>query len=185
MRRLIPQSLYRLRSSLRGLCRNLRGESGGALVEVALIVSLLGLPLLLGSTDMATVIYDSIEIENAAHSGAMYGMQGTCCILATQQMIAAAQSEAADFGSKLTVTPTSYYACSSSQASPTWTGTSQQIDSISLATAKSNCTGASGHVLAFVKVVASAPVPLPFHCCGLASSLTVTRASVMESEELP
>jgi hypothetical protein len=131
------------------------------------------------------VIYDSIEIENAAHAGAMYGMQGTCCITQTALMTTAAQNEASDFGANLTVTPTSYYACSAAQASPTWTGPANMIESISLATAKSNCTGTSGHVLAFVKVVASAPVALPIRCCGLPTSITVARSSVMESEELP
>lgn len=177
---------------LRGSCNGLlalreivQADCGSALVELALVVSIMGLPLLLGSVDLGTLIYSSIEIENAAHAGAMFGMQGNCCILQTQQMIAAAQNEAADFGANLTVTPTSYYACSASQAGSTWAGPGNMIDSTSLATAKSNCTGASGHVLAFSKVVASAPVRLPFRCCGLPASVTLSRASVMQSQGLP
>jgi Flp pilus assembly protein TadG len=185
MRCKISHCFHGLRRDLPALCSELRAECGSALVELALVVSLLGLPLLLGATDMGILIYDSIEITNAAHAGAMFGMQGNCCILQTSQMITAAQNEASDFGTNLTVTPTSYYACSASQASPTWTGTGNVIDSTSLATAKSNCTGASGHVLAFVKVVASAPITLPFQCCGLPTSVTLSRTSVMEAEELP
>jgi hypothetical protein len=185
MLRHVAQCLDRLRRGVRVRRCDWRAECGGALVEVALIVSLLGLPLLLGSADLATLIYGSIEIDNAAHAGAMFGMQGTCCILQTAQMTSAAQNEAADFGTNLTVTPTSYYACSAAQASPTWTGTAHVIDSTSLAAAKTHCTGASGHVLAFVKVVTSAPITLPFHCCGLPASVTMSGSSVMESEELP
>lgn len=160
-------------------------EAGSALVELALMVSILGVPLLLGTSAVGILTYDSIEIANAAHAGAMYGMQGNCCILQTAQMISAAQNEAPDFGTNLTVTPTSYYVCSASQASPTWTGAGNMIDSSSLATAKTNCVGDAGHVLAFVKVVASAPVTIPFSCCGLPSSITMTGQSVMEAEELP
>jgi hypothetical protein len=179
------KSFRRLRSGLVALRELVRADCGSALVELGLVVSILGLPVLLGSTDIATLIYGSIEIENAAHAGAMYGMQGTCCILQTAAITTAAQNEAADFGTKLTVTPTSYYACSASQGGTQWTGTGNVIDSTSLATAKTNCTGTSGHVLSFVKVVASAPITLPFHCCGLPSSVTLRRTSVMESQDLP
>jgi hypothetical protein len=185
MRRTASQCWRGLRSGLSALRKIVEADCGSALVELALVVSIMGLPLLLGSVDIATLTYSSIEIENAAHAGAMFGMQGDCCILQTQQMISAAQNEAADFGANLTVTPTSYYACSASQAGPAWTGAGNMIDSLSLATAKSMCTGASGHVLAFVKVVASAPVHLPFRCCGLPVSINLSRASVMESQELP
>ncbi len=185
MRRRMARFLFRFRLGLPALRRHLQDECGGAFIEVALIVSILGLPLILGSVHIGTVLYDSIEIENAAHAGALYGMQGDCCTLQTAQMIVAAQNEASDLGANLAVTPTSYYACSAAQAGPVWTSMSGIIDATSLATAKTNCTGANGHVLAFVKVVASAPVPLPFHCCGLPTSITVTRASVMESEQLP
>jgi Flp pilus assembly protein TadG len=175
------QFLWRLLS----LRARTQGEDGGALVELALIAPFIIFPLMLAALDLGALSYNSIQISNAAHVAALYGMQGTCCVLQTSQMQTVAQNEAPAFGSNLTVTPTSYYACSASQASPTWTGPLNVIDSTSLATAKSNCTGASGHVLAFVMVTTSAPVPLPFHCCGITGSVTVKGKSVMEVEELP
>jgi len=41
-------------------CRGLGGESGNALVELALAFSLLGIPLLLGTVEMGYVVYDSV-----------------------------------------------------------------------------------------------------------------------------
>jgi len=154
----------------------LRGDSGSSLVETALIMSVFGVPLLFGTVDTATVIYRSIEISNAAHAGAMYGMQSASYANQATQMTTAAQAEASDFGSNLTVTPSMYFACSAAQS-----GTQYTV----LATANTNCTGSLGHTLAFVKVIASAPVTLPLTCCGLPASITVSRTSVMEVEGLP
>jgi Flp pilus assembly protein TadG len=185
MRRYISRYFRKLLEQHLAPCIPLRDERGSALVELALMISILGVPLLLGTSAVGVLAYDSIEITNAAHAAAMYGMQGNCCILQTAQMVTIAQGEASHFGTNLTVTPTSYYACSASQAGPTWTGTSGVVDDTSLATAKTNCTGSAGHVLAFVKVVASTPVSVPFSCCGFPSSITLSSQSVMEAEELP
>jgi len=154
----------------------LRGDAGGALVELALILSFFGVPLLLGTADFAKLTYASIEIANAAHAGAMYGIQSTTFASQSTQITTAAQNEASDFGTNLIVTPTVFYACSASQASPTYTV---------LTTARTNCTGANGYVVEFVKVVVSAPVTLPFSCCGITSPVTLANTSVMEVEGLP
>jgi Flp pilus assembly protein TadG len=161
---------------LRARCGFLRGDGGSSLVETALILSIFGVPLLLGTVDMGTVIYRSIEISNAAHAGALYGMQSASYAAQTTQITSAAQAEAADFGTNLNVTPSMYFACSAAQS-----GTQYTV----LATANTNCTGSLGHTLAFVQVVASAPVTLPFSCCKLPASITVSRTSVMEVEGLP
>ncbi len=172
----MTRGLHGFLPSLWAVCRGLRGEGGSSLVETALILSVFGVPLLLGAADAATVIYRSIEISNAAHAGAMYGMQSASYATQTSQMTTAAQAEASDFGTNLTVTPTMYFACSAAQG-----GTSYTV----LATANTNCTGSLGHTLAYVKVIASAPVALPFTCCGFSGSITVSRTSVMEVEGLP
>lgn len=116
-------------------CRGLGGEGGNALVEVALIASLLGVPLLLGTGEMGYVVYDSIEISNAAHAAALYGMQSSTFASDTAGMKTAAQNEATDFGAALTATPTSYYACSSAIGGTQYTGGSAQ------ANATAACTG--------------------------------------------
>ena len=167
---------FRCLPSLRARSRGLGSERGSSLVETALVISVFGVPLLLGSFDIATLLYGSIEIANAAHAGAMYGMQSASYATQTAQMTTAAQSEASDFGANLTVTPAMYFACSAAQGGTQYT---------TLAAANTNCTGSAGHTLAYVKVVASAPVSLPFHCCGLPVTVTVSRSSVMEVEGLP
>jgi Flp pilus assembly protein TadG len=176
MNRFIPTCFKARWWELRARRGFLRGDGGSALVETALMLSIFGVPLLLGTVDMATVIYRSIEISNAAHAGAMYGMQSASYANQTAQMTTVAQAEATDFGTNLNVTPTMYFACSAAQS-----GTQYTV----LATANASCTGSLGHTLAFVQVVASAPVTLPFTCCGLPASITVSRTSVMEVEGLP
>lgn len=160
-------------------------ERGSALLELAIVVPVIFLPLMLAAVDLGVIASDSIQISSAAHAGALYGMQGTCCVLQTSLMQTAAQNEAPSFGTNLIVTPTSYYACSASQASPTWANAQNVIDSTSLAAARATCTGVNGHVLAFVKVTTSAAAPMPFHCCGIAATITLSGKSVMEVEELP
>ena len=44
-------------------------DAGSALIELALMVGLLGVPLLLGTGEIAPLVYDSAEITNAAHAG--------------------------------------------------------------------------------------------------------------------
>lgn len=50
-------------------------EDGSALVELALSLPLLSL-MLLGAVEFARVAYASIEVTNAAHSGALYAASG-------------------------------------------------------------------------------------------------------------
>ena len=176
MNQFISWCLHACLPGIRARSGVLCDDSGSSLVETALLVSIFGVPLLFGTVVTATVLYRSIEITNAAHSGVMYGMQSASYANQTTQIATAAQAEASDFGTNLTVTPTMYLACSAAQS-----GTSYTL----LATANTSCTGSLGHTLAFVKVVASAPVTLPFTCCGLPASITVSRTSVMEVEGLP
>jgi len=122
---------------------------------------------------MAVLIYSSIEIANAAHAGVMYGMTAPNLAADTANITLAAQNEASDFGANLTVTPTAYYACATDQ------GGAQYASSTAATTA---CTGTGNSSLEYVQVVVSAPVTLPFSCCGLKSPVTLTRSSVMEVE---
>ena len=155
----------------------LRGESGNALVEVALICSLLGVPLLLGTGEMGYVVYDSIEISNAAHAASLYGMQSATFASDTAGMRTAAQNEATDFGAALTVTPTSYWACSSAIGGTQYTGGSAQTN------ANAACTGGTNHALEFVQVNTSATVTPLVHCPGLPTSFALSGSSVMEVEQ--
>jgi Flp pilus assembly protein TadG len=149
-------------------------EAGGALVEIALCIPLIGAPLLIGTVETGMVLYDSIEISNAAHAGTAYGMMSSTFAADSAGMTAAAKGEAADLGSLITVTPTTYFACSQSVAGTQYT---------TQAGANSACTGTSNHSLEFVQVNTSAAVPVPFRVPGLPNSYNLTATSVMEVEE--
>jgi len=164
----------RIASTLRQFIRR---EDGNSLVELALILSLFAAPLLFATTQAAILIYDSIEISNAAHVATMYGMQGLSYASDNTQMIAAAQAEASDFGTSLTVIPTTYYACSAAIAGTHYSGANAQIN------ATSACTGASNHPLQFVQVTTRKSITPLTHFAGLPASVTLTGFSVMEVEE--
>jgi Flp pilus assembly protein TadG len=163
-----------LARSLRVLARLRQEQSGNAVLEIGMVVAIFVPPLLVGTAETATVIYASIEVANAAHAAALYGMQSSTFAASTSGMQTAGQAEAADFGTALTVTPTVYYACSSALAGTTYT-------TQSLATTA--CTGSGNHALEFVKVVASISVTPTFHFVGIAKTYALTSTSVMGVEE--
>jgi Flp pilus assembly protein TadG len=180
--------LCRLRnwlSCIPARCRELRGESGQALVEMMFMIGVIGVPLLLVTTDLATIVYASIEVSNAAHAGTMCGMASATAASQTSTITTAAQNEAADFStSNLTITPTTYYACSSAEGGTQYTGTGNQVNSTALNNVSAVCpSGAANHYLEFVQVVVSATVTPPFHCPGTPSTYTLNSTSVMEVEQ--
>ena len=154
--------------------REFRSERGDAAVELALVMALMGPVLLLGTTDLATVAYCSIEVTSAAHAGAMYGMRSGTYASSTSGMTTAAQAEAADFGTNLTVTPTTFYACSAAINGTTYTTQSA---------ANTGCTGSGNHALQFVQVLTSGTVTPMVHFPALPASYLVSGTSIMEVEE--
>jgi Flp pilus assembly protein TadG len=155
----------------RRLCTD---NNGSALIELALALSLVGLPLFFGTIYTGVLVFDNIEIANAAHAGAMYGMQSSTYASDAAGMTAAAQAETPDLANGLVVTPITFYACS---AAIDGTQYSTQQD------ATTACTGGSNHALEFVKVTASY-VATPFaRIAGMQQSVTVSSVSVMEVEE--
>jgi Flp pilus assembly protein TadG len=149
----------------------LRRDTGDALVELALLMSFFLVPLLLGTTDMAVLVYDSIEISNAAHAGAITGMLTSVQAEDNSAIISAAQAEASDFlPANVSVTPTTYYVCNTTQGGTQYA---------TLSAANSACASPS-YPLEFVQVVVSAPGTVVFHCCGIPTSTTLSGKSVME-----
>ncbi|SEG17605.1 TadE-like protein [Bryocella elongata] len=149
-------------------------ERGAAAIELALVMCLFCPIVLFGTADLASISYDSIEVASAAHAGALYGAQSTTFASNTSAIQSAAQAEAADFGTNLTVTPTIFYACSSAINGTQYT---------SQATATSNCTGSGNHVLEFVQVNTSVTVNAPFHLPAIATSYTLHGQAILEVEE--
>lgn len=163
------------RSLITRLRKRLMNDAGNAALELALTFGIFGVPLLLGTSEMALLIYDSIEVSNSAHAGAMYGMMSSTFASNSPGIIAAAQAEAADFGTKLTVTPTTYYACSNAV-----NGTQYSTESAASAVCPAN---ASNHYLQFVNVVSSVNITSPIQCPGLPKTWAVSGSSVMEVQE--
>ena len=164
---LLPRRLVRFIAAM-------RSDSGSSLLEVAIILAFLGGPLAVGTAESAFLVYDSIEISNAAHAGAMYGMTSNTNASNSAAITTAAQDEATDFGTNLSVTPTVFYACSQA-ISGTQYATS--------ASASSACTGSGDHPLEFIQVAVSDSVTPPVHLPVLPSTYTLTSTSVMEVEE--
>jgi Flp pilus assembly protein TadG len=156
---------------VRLLCRE---DCGSALIELALALSLVGLPLLLGTIYTGVLLFDEIEISNAAHAGALYGMQSSTFASDSAGITSATQTEAPDLGTGLSVTPTVFYACSSAID-----GTQYSTQSA----ANTACTGGWNHALEFVQVTATY-VATPFASIpGMQRTVTLSSVSVMEVEE--
>jgi Flp pilus assembly protein TadG len=160
--------------AMRATGRLFRGRSGSSTIELALIMVCLGVPLMLGTAEVGFLVYDSIEISNAAHAGAMYGMQSNTNASNTSAITTAAQTEASDFGTNLTVTPSVFWVCSTAES-----GTQYSTSSA----ATTACTGSGNHPLEYLQVSVSAPATPPIHFPGLPASYTLSGNSIMEVEE--
>lgn len=154
--------------------RFLRHQQANALVELAVFLSLLGIPLLLGTVYTSGLILGDIQITNAAHTAALYAMTSSTFAQNNSGIIAAARAEAPGFGTGLSVTPSIFYACSAALS-----GTRYSTQSA----ANSACTGGTNHSLEFVQVIASATVTPPCQIPPLPPSATLSSVSIMEVEE--
>jgi Flp pilus assembly protein TadG len=143
-------------------------------LELALVLSIFGVPLLLGTIETGVLLFNYSEIANAAHVGAVYGMKSSTFANDSSGIIAAGQAEAYTLGAALTVTPLIYYACSAALDGTHYSDS---------AGATAACTGGSNHSLQFIQVTASASVTPPTHLPGLPASFTMQSVSVMEVQE--
>ena len=177
MNRLSAVSFRLRRPGILALWGDLCAESGDAIIELALVIGFLFVPVILGLTDMGTLMYGYTEISSAAHAGAMVGMPNSTDASSTNSAITtAARAEASFFpSSSVTVTPTPYWVCNTAQGGTQYTGTNAQTN------ANAACTSPE-YALEFIQVTVSAPLTLPFHCCGLPASTTLTSTAVMEVE---
>jgi len=154
--------------------RVLADEAGNALIELALVLSLLGIPLLTGTIYFGELLLDSTIVTNAAHAGAEYGMVSSTFAEDSSGIVTAAQEEATGLGVTLNVTPTMYYACSTAIGGTTY---STQV------AANTACTGGTSHSLQFIKVATSATVTPAYAFAGLSKTVTLNSVSVQEVEE--
>ena len=152
----------------------LRESSGNALVELALVFSFLGVPLLLGTIQSGWLLYDHLEITNAAHVGALYGMRSSTFASDANGITAAARAEAPELGTSLAIASTVFYACS---------GALDGTQYASQSAADTACTSGLTRDLQFVQVDASVSVTPMAHIPGLPTTYTLRSRSVMEVQE--
>jgi Flp pilus assembly protein TadG len=167
----------------------LREESGNALVEMALFFTFIGIPMLIGTAQMGILIYDQIEVSNAANAGDIFGTYMSGVAGDTAKITAAAQAEASDFPSTslgnsiLTVVPTIFFYCAGAVGSNTpATASGATPPYTDLPTATAACSGPDtpNEVIEFLQVQTSATVTPLIHLPGLPSSITLTGNAVME-----
>jgi Flp pilus assembly protein TadG len=154
--------------------RLLRAEDGSALIEMGLTIALFAAPLLLGTAEVAQIAYDAAEIEEAATAGALCGMQSPTLAASTTAITAAAQADAPDFGTSLSVTPNTYWVCANNPGGTQY---------LSKSVATSTCTGSNNGPLEFLQVKTSAVVTLPIHFSQLGATYTIQGVSVQEVEQ--
>lgn len=156
---------------LRFAWSTLRDNSGGALVETALMIGLFAPTMLLGTTELAGLVYASIEVSDAAHAGAAYAAQSYVAssdtALPTQaQVTTAAQNDAPEIASMLAPNTT----LSASMA----TGCNG-----SAASAGNTVPACAGNTLGYVQVTVQAQVTPLVNFPGLPKSLTLASQATM------
>lgn len=140
--------------------RNLRGESGNAMVELALSVSL-AITLLVGAAEFGTLAYSAIEVSNAAHAGAAYGAQSHITADDVSGMKTAATNDAPDV-SGISATAARSCKCSNGGASTC---------------AVTDCSGS--RIVEYVTVNTTATVSPKFALPLLPKSYTMTGKAVL------
>lgn len=145
----------------------LRGESGQAFVELALIMPMFTL-LLVASADVARLSYAATEVSNAARAGIQYGAQNHLTALDLNGMKSAATSDGPDITS-MTATASNFCVCTD--------GTT-----ITCANAGTKCLSPA-RILQYVQVNTSAVVTPWFHYPGLPTSFTLKGQAAMRVQQ--
>jgi Flp pilus assembly protein TadG len=143
----------------------LRDTSGGALVELALVIPVF-VALLLGAAEFARLAYASIEVSNAARAGVAYGSQSTTTASDITGMQTAATNDGANV-TGLSATATEFWACSGSS-----------VPYAQLSTPPT-CTGTGNHLLNYVQVTTTATVNPLIHVPGLPTTFTLHGLAIM------
>jgi Flp pilus assembly protein TadG len=140
------------------------GESGQALIEVALALPML-LALLLGAAEFARVAYASIEVTNAASAGVQYAAQNHTTALDTAGAQLAASNDASDVTS-MTATLTHSCVCS---------------DGTGSTCVSTDCS--SSRIIESVQVITNAKVSPLLHYPGLPASVNLTGNATMRVQQ--
>src|ERR1035437_109276 len=132
----------------------LRDTAGQSLVELALLLPIF-VVLLLGAAKFGILLYDSIEVSEAARAGVAYGSQSAATAGNTALMQSAATNDGPNVPG-LAATAKQFWSCSKAPAT--------QYSSAAAAAAA--CPNGY-HVLNYVQVNTTATISSPIHILGL------------------
>jgi Flp pilus assembly protein TadG len=157
-----PERRSRQRIAYFGRCMMTRDNTGGAIVELALVVPIFT-ALLLGAAEFATLEYAGIETSNAARAGVAYGSQSATTAADISGMQTAATNDGKDV-SGLAATATEFWSCSNAPSTQS----------------SSPPTCSSGdHLLNYVQVTTTATVTPVVHLPGLQTAFTLHGLAIM------
>jgi Flp pilus assembly protein TadG len=143
------------------LClRGLGNESGDALIELALSLTLLT-TMIIGTAEGAFLAYSAIEVSNAAHAGAAYGSEDHATADDTTGMQTAATQDAPNV-SGISATSSRFCKCSNGAAS---------MCSVN------DCSGM--RIIEYVQVNTTATVSPTIKLPGTPSTYTFTGQAIM------
>lgn len=139
-----------------------RGESGQALVELAISLGILTL-ILVGAGQFGQIAFTSIRVANAAKAGVQYGAQSGFTAEDTTGIQLAAKAAAPNL-SGLTVSSSATCICSDG----------------SKATCSDNSACSNSHVIQTVTVNTQYPLKTIVHIPGMSSSITLNGTAVQK-----
>lgn len=147
------------------------GESGQALLELALVLPFLIL-LLIGALEFGIISYAAIEVSNAAEAGALYGSQNRANAANTAGMILTAQNDASNL---VTVTANATTSCSCQSTTGTYTPATPGTCS-----PPPSCASPS-QVVEWVTVTTSSTIDPAFHypTAGIPTTITLHGQATM------
>jgi Flp pilus assembly protein TadG len=96
-----------------------KSEAGTALIELALVGSLVLLPIFLGLCEMGWVFYDYVEVKNAAAAGVEYGARTAANYTDITGITNAANYEAKDVTMSTGYPQVDYRVCTDASGVPT------------------------------------------------------------------
>jgi Flp pilus assembly protein TadG len=143
--------------------RALRGEGGGPMIELALVIPIFTI-LLVGASEFAILAYDGIEVSNAARAGVAYGSQSAALASDIAGMQAAAINDSTNVAG-LSAAANEFFSCSNAPATQYST--------------PPGCAGNGNRVLTYVQVTTSAAVSPTIRLPGLPASYTLNGLAIM------
>lgn len=150
--------------------KKIRREEGGSLVELALVVSILGPLLLLGTAEISILVYSSIELADATHAAADYAAQyyigSNDTALPTQAQVTTSATNDAPELTRMLKSGTSFTAA---MATGCGTGT---------ATSGNTVPSCSTGTLPYVQVTGTATVVPIFQYLSISSVTMTSHATV-------